>query len=84
MLVNDECSSWCNVEQLFQNQFRIGEKKFYTAMDQHAWPDRTTPLQIQSVWTMGLKAMMVECNQVKDIDEEGGESLPHKYVDCEG
>ena len=27
-------------------------------MDQHAWPDRATPLQ--SVWSMALSAMMVE------------------------
>ena len=30
-------------------------------MDQHAWPDRTTPLQ--SAWSMGLGAMMAECEQ---------------------
>ena len=31
-------------------------------MDQHAWLDRTTPLQ--SALSMGLTAMMVECEQI--------------------
>ena len=31
------------------------------AMDQHAWPNRTTPLQ--SVWSMALSAVMVEYEQ---------------------
>ena len=37
----------------------IGESSFCTLMDQHARPNRTTPLQ--SVWSMALSAMMVEC-----------------------
>ena len=31
------------------------------AMDQRAWPNRTTPLQ--SVWSMALSAVMVECER---------------------
>ena len=47
------------IEQaIFQYQFGI---KFYMTMDQHARPNRTTPLQ--SVWSMALSAMMVECEQ---------------------
>ena len=30
-------------------------------MDQYVWPDRTTPLQ--SVWSVVLSTMMVECEQ---------------------
>ena len=42
-------------------QFRIGQRKFYMAMDQHARPDRTTPLH--STWSMALSPMTVECEQ---------------------
>ena len=31
-------------------------------MDQHAWPDRRTPLQ--SVWSVALSVMMVECEDL--------------------
>ena len=30
-------------------------------MDQHAWLDKTTPLQ--SAWSVALSTMMVECEQ---------------------
>ena len=43
----------------FQYQFGIGERKFYTAVDQRAWLNRTTPLQ--SV-VNGI-VMTVECEQ---------------------
>ena len=32
------------------------------AMDQHAWPDRATPLQ--SVWSLALSAMTIECERL--------------------
>ena len=60
MLVNNECSSWYDkVGDFFWYQVGIGEKKFYMAMNQHAWSDRTTPLQ--GAWSMVLSAMTVEC-----------------------
>ena len=58
MLVNNECSSWCNRVPKFLYQFGIGQKKFYTAMDEHVQPDRTTPLH--SAWLMALSAMTVK------------------------
>ena len=61
MLVNDECSPWYNRVGDFQYQFGIGEDSFCTSMDQHAWPDRTTPLR--SMWSIALSAMTVECEQ---------------------
>ena len=42
-------------------QFKIGKTKLDTAMDQDAWSDRTTTLQ--SVWSMALSVMTVECEQ---------------------
>ena len=60
MLVNDECSSWYSrVADFLKYQFRIGEKKSYMVTDQHAWPNRTIPLQ--SAWSIALNAMLVEC-----------------------
>ena len=61
MLVNNECSFWYNRVGNFQYQFGIREKKFYTSMNQHAQPNRTTSLQ--SAWSMALSAMTVECEQ---------------------
>ena len=62
MLVNDKCSSWhSKVYNFVQYQFKIREQSFYTLMDHHAWPDRTTPLQ--SAWLMTLSAMTVECER---------------------
>ena len=43
----------------FQYQFEKREKRYYMAMDQNAWPDRTIPLQ--SWWLMALSAMTVDC-----------------------
>ena len=60
MLVNDECSSLYNrVGNFCSYMFAIGEKKFCIAVNQHAWSDRTTPLQ--SAWSVALSAMTVEC-----------------------
>ena len=60
MLETNECSSWYNsMGNFLKHQFGIGEKEFYTAMDQHAWPDRTPPLH--SAWSMALSAMTVDC-----------------------
>ena len=62
MLVSDECSSWYSrVDEFLRCQFVIGENNFCTSMDQHTRPYRTTPLQ--SVWSMALSAMMVECER---------------------
>ena len=57
--VSDRCSAWYNRAGNFLYQFGIGEKKVCMGMDQHAWPDRTTPLQ--SAWLMALSATMVKC-----------------------
>ena len=43
------------------HQFGIREKKFYTAMNQHTQPDRTTPLQ--SVWSMAVSDVTIECER---------------------
>ena len=59
MSLKNKRSSWYNRVGNFKNQFGIEEKKFYAVMDQHAWPDRTTPFQ--SVWSMALSAMTAEC-----------------------
>ena len=58
MLVNDERSSWyARVGKFLKYQFDIGEKKPYTAMDQHALPNKTTSLQ--SAWSMALSGVTV-------------------------
>ena len=56
---NDEHSSWCSRVDGIWCRFEIGEKKFCEVMDQHAWPNRTTP--IQSTQSMTMSAMVVEC-----------------------
>ena len=60
MLLNNECNSWYDRAGIFQYQFVIGENSYCMSMDQCAWPNRTTPLQ--SVWSMPLSAMKVECD----------------------
>ena len=50
-----------NLILMEKSNFEIGEKKFCTAIDQHAQPDITTPLQ--SVWSMALSDMIVGCEQ---------------------
>ena len=60
MLVNDECSSWYNRLDDFLYQFGIGENCCCTQMDQHAWPDKTTPL-LGSAWSMALSVKTVKC-----------------------
>ena len=52
-----------------ENRLCIGENSFCMSMrrrkqllyfdNQHAWPDKTTPLH--NVWSMALSAMTVEC-----------------------
>ena len=62
MLVNTECSSRYNRVGDFWSQFGIGENSYMycTRMDQHAWPDKTTPLH-WSVWYIsgGSRAFQV-------------------------
>ena len=51
---------WYNtVPNFLKYQFGIRENRFCLLMDQYAWPNRANPLQ--SVWSMTLTAMMVEC-----------------------
>ena len=37
-----------------------GENSYCTPVDQHVWPDKTTPL-LQSVWSMAPSAIMIQC-----------------------
>ena len=46
---------------ILKYQFGIGEHNYCTSTDQHAWPDKAALLQ--SVWSMALHAMTVECEQ---------------------
>ena len=62
MLVNDECSSWYNRVGDFLYQFGIEENSYCTPTNQHAWPDKTTPL-LWSVWSSALSTMTVECKR---------------------
>ena len=43
----------------FYYQFGIRENSFCTLIDQHAWPNKPTPLS--NAWSMALSAMMVKC-----------------------
>ena len=55
----DDFELCTRIEYDFLYQFGIGEKTFYTGMDQHSRAGRTTLLQ--SVWSVTLSAMTVEC-----------------------
>ena len=53
------------LSRIGETTFAIGENSFCTSKDQHAWPDRATPLQ--NAWSVALNArmhaMMVECEE---------------------
>ena len=65
MLVKDERSSWYSRVGDSYYKFGIGEKKFYRAMDQKAWPNRTTPLQ--GAWSLPVSAMTDDWEQFNDL-----------------
>ena len=54
-------------------------------MDQHAWPNRR--ISLQSVWSMALSAMMVECEQIAKmvgrtvLDVVSGTSVISNLID---
>ena len=56
--MNDRCSSWCDkVGDLCK--FGTGGKRFYMTLDQYIRSVKPAPLQ--SVKSMALSAMVVEC-----------------------
>ena len=48
-----------NVFVLFIYERANNKLQTNKSLNQHAWPDRTTPLQ--SVWSMALSTKMIEC-----------------------
>ena len=59
MLVNFDCSSWYNRVGDFSVSIWDRRNSDCTPTDQHAWPNKTTPL-LWSAWSMALSAMTIE------------------------